>query len=55
MRAGDLAGVRAGGEGRAVHCARRDLRRQAGALVPRARAQQGDKDDQDFHLRGECI
>ena len=51
MRARDVAGVRAGGEGGSVHRARGDLQHQAGALVPRAGAQQGGGDDQHLHLR----
>ena len=55
MRAGDVAGVRADREGRAVHRAGRDLLQQAGAVVPRARARPGHQDDQDLLLRGQEV
>ena len=48
VRAGHLAGVQTRPEGRAVHRAGRDLRGQAGAVVPRAGADHRHQDDKYF-------
>ena len=55
VRARELAGVRADRERCPVHCSRRDLQQQAGAVVPRAGAHQEHQDDQNLQLRGEEV